>query len=214
MDIADEEVDSGADLLVAADMGIGNTTPAAVLDRCAGRCGRAAVTGRGTGIDDRAWMRKCAAVRDAHAAHAGRSSETRVRVLATGAGADIAAMAGFLGRRPPAARPVLLDGVVSGAAALLAQRVSYRAVDWWQAGHLSTEPAHRLALGRLALDPLLEHGLRLGEGTGALLALPLLRAPQATLAEMATFAEAGVSGALPGADPGVSSVSAAPAEAP
>ena len=197
MDVADEEVDSGADLLVPGDMGIGNTTPAAVLTGVLAGSDAVSVMGRGTGIDDRAWMRKCAAVRDGmHRTRAVLADP--VQVLATGGGADIAAMAGFLVQAAARRTPVLLDGVVSGAAGLLAQRVAYRAVDWWQAGHLSTEPAHRIALARLSLEPLLEQGLRLGEGTGALLALPLLRAAQATLAEMATFEEAGVSGRVGG----------------
>jgi nicotinate-nucleotide--dimethylbenzimidazole phosphoribosyltransferase len=88
---------------------------------------------------------------------------------------------------------VLLDGVVSGACALVAHRIAPRAAGWWLAGHRSTEPAHAAALAWLSLEPVLDLGLRLGEGTGALLALPVLRAAGATLAEMATFDEAGVS---------------------
>ena len=89
--------------------------------------------------------------------------------------------------------PVLLDGVVVGAAALVAHRLGYRSRQWWLAGHLSTEPAHARALDRLDLEPLVDFGLRLGEGTGALVALPVLQAAAATLAQMATFDEAGVS---------------------
>ena len=88
---------------------------------------------------------------------------------------------------------MILDGLVSGACAMVAHRVAYRAAKWWQAGHRSVEPAHEYVLARLQLEPLLDYQLRLGEGTGALLALPILRAAQATLAEMATFDEAGVS---------------------
>ena len=193
MVIADEEVDAGADLLVPGDMGIGNTTPAAVLTGVLTGCDAAAVMGRGTGIDDATWMRKCAAVRDAM--HRTRKAlADPLGVLATGGGADLAAMTGFLLQAAVRRTPVVLDGVVSGAAALVGQRIAFRAVDWWLAGHRSPEPAHEKALNRLALQPVLDHGLRLGEGTGALLAVPLLRAAQATLAEMATFADAGVSG--------------------
>jgi nicotinate-nucleotide--dimethylbenzimidazole phosphoribosyltransferase len=92
---------------------------------------------------------------------------------------------------------VILDGVVSGACAMVAHRVAYRCAKWWQAGHLSVEPAHEYVLARLQLEPLLDYQLRLGEGTGALLALPLVRAAQATLAEMATFEDAGVSSLPP-----------------
>jgi len=190
--IADEEIDSGADLLVTGDMGIGNTTPAAVLVGLLTGKDASLVVGRGSGIDDAAWMRKCAAVRDAMRRgrpHVG----DQVALLATVAGADFAAMTGFLLQAAARRTPVVLDGVVSGACALVAQRAAFRAVDWWLAGHRSTEPAHQLELDRLGLTPVLDMGLRLGEGTGALLAVPLLRAAGRTLAEMATFTEAGVS---------------------
>ena len=107
-------------------------------------------------------------------------------------GADFAAITGFLLQAAARRTPVVLDGVVSGACALVAQRVTFRAADWWVAGHVSSEPAHALALSRLSLEPLLDLGLRLGEGTGALLAVPFVKAAAATLAEMATFDEAGV----------------------
>ena len=190
--IADSEIDSGADLLVPADLGIGNTTPAAVLVGALTRNDASLVTGRGTGIDDPTWMRKCAAVRDAMR----RSRPVlgdQLQLLATVGGADFAAMTGFLLQAAARRTPVVLDGVVSGACALVAQRVAFRAADWWVAGHLSSEPAHALALNRLSLVPLLDLGLRLGEGTGALLAVPIVKAAAATLAEMATFGEAGVS---------------------
>ena len=192
MAIADEEVDAGADLLVAGDMGIGNTTSAATLVALLTDAEVATVVGRGTGIDDRAWMRKCAAVRDAT-----RRGRTRladmVDVLAEVAGPDIAAISGFLLQAAARRTPVLLDGVVVGSAALVAHRLGYRSRQWWLAGHRSTEPAHTRALERLDLEPLVDFGLRLGEGTGALVALPVLQAAAATLAEMATFDEAGVS---------------------
>ena len=86
---------------------------------------------------------------------------------------------------------MLLDGVVTGAAALVAQRIGYRARHWWLAGHRSTEPAHARALERLDLEPVLDFGLRLGEGTGALLALPVLAAAAATLAQMSTVEDVG-----------------------
>jgi nicotinate-nucleotide--dimethylbenzimidazole phosphoribosyltransferase len=190
--IADAEIDSGADLLVAADLGIGNTTPAAALVGSLTRNDASLVTGRGTGIDDATWMRKCAAVRDAMR----RSRPVlgdQLQLLATAGGADFAAMTGFLLQAAARRTPVVLDGVVSGACALVAQRVTFRAADWWLAGHRSSEPAHALALNRLSLEPLLDLGMRLGEGTGALLAVPLVKAAAATLAEMATFDEAGVS---------------------
>jgi nicotinate-nucleotide--dimethylbenzimidazole phosphoribosyltransferase len=192
MAVADEEVDSGADLLVTGDMGIGNTTPAAALIGLLTGTDPASVVGRGTGIGDESWIRKCAAVRDAM--RRGRPLlGDRLGLLASVSGADFAAMTGFLLQAAVRRTPVLLDGVMSGACALVAHRVAFRAADWWLAGHRSTEPAHARALERLSLEPVLDMGLRLGEGTGALLALPLLRAAGATLSEMATFDEAHVS---------------------
>ena len=190
--VADEEIDSGADLLVTGDMGIGNTTPAAVLVGLLTRKDASLVVGRGTGIDDATWMRKCAAVRDAM--RRGRPVlGDQVELLATVTGADYAAMTGFLLQAAARRTPVLLDGVMSAACALVAQRAAFRAVDWWLAGHLSTEPAHAIALERLGMQPVLDLGLRLGEGTDALLAVPVLRAAGLALADMATFEEAGVS---------------------
>ena len=185
--LADEEVDSGADLLIAGDMGIGNTTAAAVLVAALTNAEPVAVVGFGTGIDDAGWARKTAAVRDA-------LYRTRavlpdpVALLRCCAGADLAAMAGFCARTP-----VLLDGMAVTAAALVAERMAPGARQWWQAGHRSTEPGHALALGALELDPILDLRMRLGEGSGAAVALPVLRAAVAALASTATFAEAGVS---------------------
>ncbi len=191
MAIADEEIDAGADLLIPGDMGIGNTTPAAALIGLLSSRDAAAVTGRGTGLDDEGWMRKAAAVRDAM--RRGREVKAdQLALLSTVGGADFAAMTGFLLQSAVRRTPVILDGLVSGACAMVAHRIAYRAAKWWQAGHRSVEPAHEYVLARLQLEPLLDYQLRLGEGTGALLALPLVRAAQATLADMATFAEAGV----------------------
>jgi nicotinate-nucleotide--dimethylbenzimidazole phosphoribosyltransferase len=116
-----------------------------------------------------------------------------VQLVATMGGADFAAMTGFLLQGAVRRTPVVLDGVVSAACALVAHRICFRAADWWLAGHQSTEPAHRPALQRLSLEPILSLGLRLGEGSGALLAVPLLQAAATTHAEMSTFDEAGVS---------------------
>ncbi|CAJ1501918.1 nicotinate-nucleotide--dimethylbenzimidazole phosphoribosyltransferase [[Mycobacterium] burgundiense] len=191
--IADEEVDAGADLLIAGDMGIGNTTAATVLVCALTSTEPVAVIGRGTGIDDDGWMRKTAAVRDAlYRAHPVRSDP--LGLLRVAGGADLAAMAGFLAQAAVRRTPVLLDGVVVSAAALVAERLAPGARAWWQAGHRSTEPAHTLALTQLQLEPLLDLNMRLGEGTGAVLALPLVRAAVATLASMATFDSAGISG--------------------
>lgn len=189
--VADEEVDGGADLLLPGDMGIGNTTPAAVLVAALTDAEPVHVIGRGTGIDDAGWMRKVAAIRDA-LRRARPFGGDPIALLAVAGGADFAAMTGFLVQAAVRRTPVLLDGLVSGAAALLASAVAPGARDWWLAAHRSPEPAHGIALERLELEPLLDLGMRLGEGSGALVALPLLRAAVLTCAEMATFDEAGV----------------------
>jgi nicotinate-nucleotide--dimethylbenzimidazole phosphoribosyltransferase len=192
MTIADQEIDAGADLLIAGDMGIGNTTPAATLISVLTDTEPVKVVGRGTGIDDAGWIRKCAAIRDARRRawpHQGDLTE----LLTCAGGADLAAMTGFLLQAANRRTPVLLDGMVVTAAALVAQRPNPRIVRWLQAAHLSAEPAHSIALDRLGLIPLLNLQMRLGEGSGALVALPILRAAIRTLAEMATFSEASVS---------------------
>ena len=191
--IADEEVDSGADLLIAGDMGIGNTTPSTVLVAALTNTEPVAVVGRGTGIDDAGWIRKTAAVRDAlHRAYPVRSDP--VGLLRVAGGADLAAMAGFLAQAAVRQTPVLLDGMVVTAAALVAERLAPGSRAWWQAGHRSVEPAHTLALTQLGLEPIVDLQMRLGEGSGAVVALPVLRAAIATLAEMATFESASISG--------------------
>jgi nicotinate-nucleotide--dimethylbenzimidazole phosphoribosyltransferase len=190
--IADEEVDSGADLLIAGDMGIGNTTPAAVLVAALTGAEPVAVVGRGTGIDDAGWMRKAAAIRDALRRARPVVGEP-LALLRTAGGADLAGMAGFLAQAAVRRTPVLLDGVVVAAAALVAEELAPGARAWWLAGHRSVEPAHTLSLEHLGLEPLLDLGMRLGEGSGALTALPLVLMAGRVLAEMATFADAGVS---------------------
>ncbi|WP_436495633.1 nicotinate-nucleotide--dimethylbenzimidazole phosphoribosyltransferase [Actinokineospora sp. HUAS TT18] len=189
--IADEEIDGGADLLIAGDMGIGNTTPASVLIAALTGAEPVAVVGRGTGIDDQAWMRKAVAIRDA-LRRARRVSADTVALLRTTTGADIAAMAAFLAQAAVRRTPVILDGVIAGAAALAAEELAPGASQWWIAGHRSVEPAHTLVLDHLDLKPVIELDLRLGEGSGAAAALPLVAMATRVLAEMATFADAGV----------------------
>jgi nicotinate-nucleotide--dimethylbenzimidazole phosphoribosyltransferase len=191
--IADEEVDSGADLLIAGDMGIGNTTAATTLIAALTDSEPVAVVGRGTGIDDAGWARKTAAIRDAM--YRARGAADPVALLRICGGADVAAMAGFCAQAAVRRTPLLLDGLVATTAALVADRLAPGARQWWQAGHRSPEPAHAVALQRLGLEPILDMRMRLGEGTGAVVALPIVRAAVATLASMATFDEAGITSA-------------------
>ncbi|MHA7652910.1 nicotinate-nucleotide--dimethylbenzimidazole phosphoribosyltransferase [Mycobacterium sp. ML4] len=193
--IADDEVDAGADLLIAGDMGIGNTTPAAVLVAALTNSEPVAVIGFGTGIDDAAWSRKTAAVRDA-LFRAQPLIDDPVALLRCCGGADFAAMAGFCAQAAIRRTPLLLDGMAVTAAALVAERLAPGARQWWRAGHRSTEPGHTLALAALELEPIVDLRMRLGEGTGAVVALPVLRAAVAALSSMSTFTEAGVSGAI------------------
>ncbi|MGZ2360888.1 nicotinate-nucleotide--dimethylbenzimidazole phosphoribosyltransferase [Streptomyces sp. 372A] len=199
--VADEEADSGTDLVVLGDLSVGGTTAAATL--IAALCGTDAsvVTGRGgAGIDDLAWMRKCAAIRDA-LRRARPVLGDQLELLATVGGADLAAMTGFLLQCAVRRLPVVLDGVVGAAAALVGQRAAFRAPDWWLAGQLSGEPAQAKALDRMALNPLLDHGVVVGEGCGALLALPFVQAAAALAAELPEREpEAAEDGAEDGAD--------------
>ncbi|MFF3940333.1 nicotinate-nucleotide--dimethylbenzimidazole phosphoribosyltransferase [Streptomyces phaeofaciens] len=182
--VADEEADSGTDLVVLGDVSVGGTTAAGVL--VAALCGTDAsvVTGRGgEAIDDLAWMRKCAAIRDA-LRRARPVLGEQLQLLATVGGADLAAMTGFLLQCAVRKLPVVLDGVVAAACALVGQRIAFRAPDWWLAAHRSGEPGQAKALDRMALEPLLDQGVKVGEGAGALLALPLVQAAAALAAEL------------------------------
>lgn len=181
--VADDEADSGTDLLVLGDLSVAGTTPAGVL--VAALCGTdaSAVTGRGSGIDDLAWMRKCAAIRDG-LRRARPVLGDQLRLLAVAGGADLAAMTGFLLQSAVRKLPVVLDGLLAASAGLVAQRVAFRAPDWWLAGQASGEPGEAKAFDRLALEPLLKLGVTAGEGAGALLALPLLQAAAALSAEL------------------------------
>ncbi|MBP0461815.1 nicotinate-nucleotide--dimethylbenzimidazole phosphoribosyltransferase [Streptomyces montanisoli] len=184
MRIADEEADSGTDLAVLGDLSVGGTTAAATL--IAALCGTDAsvVTGRGgVRIDDLAWMRKCAAVRDA-LRRARPVLGDQLQLLAAVGGADLAATTGFLLQSAVRRMPVILDGVVSAACALVGQRAAFRAPDWWLAGQTTNEPGQAKALDRMAMTPLLEQGVTAGGATGALLALPLVQAAAALAAEL------------------------------
>jgi nicotinate-nucleotide--dimethylbenzimidazole phosphoribosyltransferase len=189
-DVAARAVAGGAELLVTGEMGIGNTTPAAAL--IAAFTGRPAeeVTGRGTGIDDETLHRKTDIVRAAVARLA--PSASPLTVLAEVGGLEIAALAGLIVGGAAAGVPVLVDGVISASAALVACAMVPDARGYLIAGHLSAEPGAAAALDRLGLQPLLDLGMRLGEGSGATLAIPLVQAAARVLTEMATFGEASV----------------------
>ncbi len=187
---------AGAQLFIAGEMGIANTTSAAAL-ACA-LLGRPAadLAGPGTGLDAVGVGRKAAVIEralDLHGPHLGEPLEALRRL----GGFEIAAMAGAYVACAQAGVPALADGFIAGVAALVAVRLCPGAGDWLIQAHASAEPGHALVLAALGAQPLLDLGLRLGEGSGAALAVPLLRLACALHAEMATFAEAGVSGKAP-----------------
>jgi nicotinate-nucleotide--dimethylbenzimidazole phosphoribosyltransferase len=180
-----------ARLLIAGDMGIANSTAAACLICAITGATPESVVGRGTGVDDAGLVRKVDVVRIA----LGRVAKVREpsQLLAELGGLEIAAIAGFYLEAARQGVPVLLDGYISTAAALAAVSIEPEAVNWLLASHRSAEAGHSVALEWLKLDPLLDLGLRLGEGTGAALTVPIVRAALALHARMATFGEAGVS---------------------
>jgi nicotinate-nucleotide--dimethylbenzimidazole phosphoribosyltransferase len=186
--VAREEVAAGAQLLVSGDMGIGNTTPAAALVAAGLGLPAAELVGRGTGIDDTALLHKTAVIEAALARAGSRTDDPGETLTALGS-ADLAATTGFLLAGAEAGVPVLLDGLMSVACALTADRLEPGAAAWFAAGHRSTEPAQSLALARLGLEPLLDLGLRLGEGSGAVAAVPVVRSAAALLRDVALLDE-------------------------
>jgi nicotinate-nucleotide--dimethylbenzimidazole phosphoribosyltransferase len=193
---AAEAVAAGARCLVTGDMGIANTTAsAAVIAALTGRPPYQ-VTGRGTGIDDATWEHKVRVVERGLARARADGSlgdpPDPVAVLASLGGLEIAALAGFTVGGAAARVPIVVDGVIALAGVLVASQLAPAVVGFCVAGHRSVEPGASAVLEHLGLEPLLDLGLRLGEGTGACLALPVLQAAAKVLAEMATFDSAGV----------------------
>ncbi|HEY8481473.1 MAG TPA: nicotinate-nucleotide--dimethylbenzimidazole phosphoribosyltransferase [Spirillospora sp.] len=186
----------GARCLITGDMGIANTTASAALIAAFTGLPPDRVTGRGTGIDDATHARKIDVVRTALDLHGlpAEGDADPLGVLAAVGGLEHAAIAGFVLGAASLRVPVVLDGVIAGAAALAAAALCPRAVGACVAGHRSAEPGHAAAIEALGLRPLVDLELRLGEGTGALLALPLVQGAVRVLHEVATFDAAGVSG--------------------
>ena len=188
---AQEAVEDGVDVLAAGDMGIGNTTAAAALaalftDRPVG-----AVTGRGTGIDPSRVTHKVAVINRALALNR-PTADDPIGALAAVGGLEIASIAGLVLGAAAARRPLVLDGFIATAGALVAARLVPAVVDYLIAAHRSVEPGHQIILDHLGLKPLVNLNMRLGEGTGAALGINLLEAGWRIYREMATFEEAGV----------------------
>jgi nicotinate-nucleotide--dimethylbenzimidazole phosphoribosyltransferase len=190
--VAGRLVDEGAGILVAGDMGIANTTPAAALIAAFTGAAPSLVTGRGTGIDDAMLEHKTSVVARALELHRPDPADP-LGVLASVGGGEHAAIAGFLLGAAARRVPVVLDGVIALSGALAAAAFAPGAVGAFVAGHRSVEPGASVALSHLGLKPLVDLGLRLGEGTGAVLALPIVASAVRVLHEVATFDSAGVS---------------------
>jgi nicotinate-nucleotide--dimethylbenzimidazole phosphoribosyltransferase len=191
-ELAGAEVERGADVIGIGDMGIGNTTPAAAITAVVAGLPPAAVTGRGTGIDDAALRAKIQRIEEALALNQPDPTDG-VDVLAKIGGLEIGFLAGVCLGTAAAGSAVMVDGFIATAAALIAVAIAPEARSYLVAAHRSAEPGHDAALAQLGLQPLLDLRMRLGEGTGAALGIGLLEAAVRVLSEMATFDEAGVS---------------------
>jgi len=192
IDVARDLVAQGNRLLVTGDMGIANTTASAALISVFTGLDVAEVTGRGTGIDDAMLEHKVAVIETAIRINQ-VSSLDPIAALAGVGGFEHAGMVGYLLAAAALRTPVILDGVIACSAALVARAIAPHAAHYWIAGHRSVEPGAGAALVLLDLVPLVDLELRLGEGSGAALAVPLVQASARILREVATFDAAGVS---------------------
>ncbi|MGH8994790.1 MAG: nicotinate-nucleotide--dimethylbenzimidazole phosphoribosyltransferase [Acidimicrobiales bacterium] len=191
VDVATQLAHAGARLLVTGDMGIANTTPAAALIAAYTGTDALAVTGRGAGIDGPTFGRKAKLVAQA-AARVASLPHGPLGILAEVGGFEHAALAGYIIGAAGAGVPVVADGVIALSAVLAAEALSPGVKNWVIAGHRSSEPGATAALEHLGMQPILDLGLRLGEGSGAALAVPIVQAAALVMAEMATFDDAGV----------------------
>ena len=192
--VVEEQAKLGLHVVATGEMGIGNTTASSALIAAFTGATPERVTGWGTGISDTIRQHKVAVITEALALHRPDPADA-VGVLAAVGGFEIAGLAGVILGAAAHRVPIVLDGLIAGAAALVAAALTPSVVDYCIPSHRSAEQGHAIALRHLGLSPLLELDLRLGEGTGALLAMPLIEAAVRLLNEMATFGEAGVSGA-------------------
>ena len=191
IEIVTTEIKKGLDIVATGDMGIGNTTASAAI--CAVMTGKTAaeVTGRGTGLDDQQLQQKIIIINEAITLNKPDFSKP-LEVLAKVGGFEIGGLAGVILGAASLRVPVIIDGFISGAAALIAAGLCPQCKDYMIAGHCSVEPGHKILLQHLGLKPLLDLEMRLGEGTGAALAMSFAETSVGILTEMATFAEAGV----------------------
>ncbi len=192
IEIVEAEIANGLDIVGTGDMGIGNTAPSSAIVATITGAPVVAVTGRGTGLDDAGLARKASLIERGLAANKANPQDA-LDVLAKVGGFEIAGLAGVILGAAANRVAVVVDGFISGAAALIAAGLSPASKRYMIAAHRSVEGGHTYALNHLDLQPVLDLQLRLGEGTGAALAISVVEAATKVLAEMATFAEAGVS---------------------
>jgi nicotinate-nucleotide--dimethylbenzimidazole phosphoribosyltransferase len=190
--VAEREIAAGLELLACGDMGIGNTTAATAIAAVFTGKSPMELTGPGTGLPPAAVIHKAKVVERALALNRPLPSDG-LDVLAKVGGFEIGAICGAMLAAAAARVPIVVDGFIATAGALIAAALAPGAVAYMIAGHRSAEPGHDAALARLGLTPLLDLGMRLGEGTGAVLAMSLVEASARVISEMASFAEAGVS---------------------
>jgi len=191
--LAEAAITGGADLLITGEMGIGNTTAASAVTAVVTSADPTRVTGRGTGVDAAGWQRKVAVVRRALEINR-PDARDGLDVLARVGGFEIGGLVGVILAGAAHRVPVVLDGFIAGASALVATRLAPSVREVVFAAHRSAEPGHALALTHLGLEPYLDLELRLGEGTGGVLFIHLARAAALLYTEMATFKSAGVTG--------------------
>ena len=192
MDVFDEQLRQGVDLIATGDMGIGNTTASSAITSVLLRSPAALVTGRGTGINDEQLGHKVRVIEKAIERNAPKPNDP-LDVLMKVGGLEIAGLVGVILAAASRRIPVVIDGFISGAAALISVELNQMVSNYLFAGHVSVERGHRLILEKIGISPLLDLQLRLGEGTGAVLAMSIIESALSAHREMATFAEAGVS---------------------
>jgi len=192
IDVVIDEVEEGADLIAIGDMGIGNTTASTAILRALSGLDIKDITGKGTGIDEEGLIRKQELILEAIEKNDPNSGDA-IDVLSKLGGLEIAALAGVILGAAMSSVPVIIDGFISGAAALISAKIAPKSVEYMVASHLSVEPGHGFILRELGLDPVLDLNMRLGEGTGSALTMSIVEAACKILSEMATFEEASVS---------------------
>lgn len=199
IEIVQDEAGKGLDIIGTGDMGIGNTTASSAIFAAISGQSAAGVTGRGTGVDNEQLARKVSVIEKALSVNHPDPKDP-IDVLAKVGGFEIGGLAGVILAGAARRIPVVIDGFISGAAALIATGLSPQVKDYLIASHVSAEAGHRFILDYLGLKPLLNLDMRLGEGTGAALGISLAEAAVRILSQMATFAEAGVSESEPPPD--------------